>query len=160
MDVDHLARITLTRAEATLCVISALLWYRWYRRQLCWAVSSNLLNVVCWIGLLDQIPAKSSSFPYPVKRETYKQTAFCQTVGERTFIFNCNSISSRWCSCCGSHKVSSFLLSESSAKEVLGNGGLDQLCSLCPCTGAKGRGSEYGLFVCCFPLPQVPGLLA
>lgn len=85
--MDRLTRITFTGAEANLCLASAVPWYHRYRRQLCGPVSSCLSNVVCWIGLLDQMPAESSSFPYPEKRETYKQTALCQTVGERTFFF-------------------------------------------------------------------------
>lgn len=82
--MDRLTRITFTGAEANLCLASAVPWYHRYRRQLCGPVSSCLSNVVCWIGLLDQMTAESS-FPYPEKRETYKQTALCQTVGERTF---------------------------------------------------------------------------
>lgn len=66
---------------------------------------------------------------------------------------------------CGaiSHKIPYFLLPSCSQSllscRFMGNGVLDQFCSLCPCTGAKGTGAQYHL-VCHFPLHQVSGLSA
>lgn len=73
IDTDQLARIAFTRAEATLCLVSAVPRYQGCGRQLCGAAGSRLSRAVCWVGLLDQMPdltflrgtAEISSLPCP-----------------------------------------------------------------------------------------------
>lgn len=46
------------------------------------AVGSRLSHIVCWLGWLDQMPAASSSSPYPGKKEACRQTVLCCTAGD------------------------------------------------------------------------------
>lgn len=85
---------------------------------------------------------------------------FAKQLEKGLFFCNCNSHSSRWCSCCGCHKIPSFLLPRVLCHVGFGQWGTWPVVLFMPLYRSKRHRIWVQSFVCCFPLHQVSGLSA